>query len=75
MLTTPSGMKLPEKKFWVFSAGADHSDNPYGIWHLASGIWHRYPATSSVPLPVIGQSMGGVREYEEIGIDHGNDNT
>ncbi len=27
----PNGMKLPEKKFWVFSAGADHSDNPYGM--------------------------------------------
>lgn len=27
----PNGMPLPEKKFWVFSAGADHSDNPYGM--------------------------------------------
>lgn len=27
----PNGMKLPERKFWVFSAGADHSDNPYGM--------------------------------------------
>uniref|UniRef100_UPI0021480E90 DUF935 domain-containing protein n=1 Tax=Endozoicomonas sp. ONNA2 TaxID=2828741 RepID=UPI0021480E90 len=27
----PNGMQLPKKKFWVFSAGADHSDNPYGM--------------------------------------------
>ena len=27
----PNGMKLPDRKFWVFSAGADHSDNPYGL--------------------------------------------
>ncbi|MGO0305736.1 hypothetical protein ACTL6P_03840 [Endozoicomonas acroporae] len=26
-----NGMKLPDRKCWVFSAGADHSDKPYGM--------------------------------------------
>lgn len=25
------GEQLPDKKFWVFSTGADHDDDPYGI--------------------------------------------
>ena len=35
----PSGMKLPECKFWVFSAGADHSDNPYGLGLAQALYW------------------------------------
>ncbi len=27
----PHGEHLPDNKFWVFSAGADHNDNPYGL--------------------------------------------
>lgn len=27
----PSGLLLPGMKFWNFSAGASHSDNPYGL--------------------------------------------
>lgn len=28
--TDSYGQTLPDKKFWVFSTGADHSDDPYG---------------------------------------------
>ena len=33
LLTThqPQGEALPPKKFWWFSAGADHDDKPYGL--------------------------------------------
>ncbi len=33
LLTTksPNGEELPEKKFWWFSAGATHDDEPYGL--------------------------------------------
>ncbi len=27
----PHPVKLPDQKFWVFSTGANHSDNPYGL--------------------------------------------
>ncbi|OED40248.1 F, portal protein [Endozoicomonas sp. (ex Bugula neritina AB1)] len=30
-INQPNGMLLPERKFWVFTSGADHSDNPYGL--------------------------------------------
>ena len=33
LLTTanPNGEELPERKFWWFSTGADHDDEPYGL--------------------------------------------
>lgn len=27
----PNGMAMPERKFWTFSCGADHTDDPYGL--------------------------------------------
>lgn len=30
-INNPQGAPLPERKFWEFSVGADHSDNPYGL--------------------------------------------
>lgn len=27
----PNGLLLPERKFWTFSTGADHDDEPYGL--------------------------------------------
>ncbi len=30
-INNPNGVKLPDCKFWTFSAGADHNDNPYGL--------------------------------------------
>ena len=36
----PLGEALPERKFWVFSAGADHDDAPYG---LGLGHWLYWP--------------------------------
>jgi len=27
----PQGEVMPERKFWVYSAGADHDDEPYGL--------------------------------------------
>ncbi|AMO58248.1 hypothetical protein GZ77_21200 [Endozoicomonas montiporae] len=35
----PNGLLLPERKFWVFDAGADHSDNPYGVGLAHSLYW------------------------------------
>lgn len=35
----PNGIKLPECKFWVFSTGADHSDNPYGLGLAQALYW------------------------------------
>ena len=35
----PNGMLLPERKFWVFNTGADHSDNPYGVGLAHSLYW------------------------------------
>jgi len=29
--SNPTGELLPERKFWVYSAGADHDDAPYGL--------------------------------------------
>ena len=34
----PNGEALPERKFWVFSCGADHDDEPYGLG-LASALY------------------------------------
>ena len=33
LLTTnhPDGEPLEERKFWAFSCGADHDDEPYGL--------------------------------------------
>ncbi|MEX2475056.1 DUF935 domain-containing protein [Marinobacter sp.] len=30
-MAKPDGELLPERKFWSFSAGADHDDEPYGL--------------------------------------------
>ena len=27
----PNGVAMPERKFWTFSTGADHTDDPYGL--------------------------------------------
>ena len=42
LLTTdhPDGEPLPERKFWCFSTGADHDDEPYG---LGLGHWLYWP--------------------------------
>lgn len=36
--TRPEGVVMPERKFWIFSAGADHDDDLYGRG-LASWLW------------------------------------
>lgn len=36
----PLGEVMPERKFWTFSAGADHDDAPYG---LGLGHWLYWP--------------------------------
>ena len=38
----PNGESLPEKKFWWFSTGADHDDEPYG---LGLAHWLYWPVT------------------------------
>lgn len=35
----PQGLLLPPRKFWHFSAGATHSDNPYGLGLAHSLYW------------------------------------
>lgn len=30
-LKEPLGLRMPERKFWTFSTGADHDDEPYGL--------------------------------------------
>ena len=40
----PDGEVLPDRKFWHFSAGADHDDEPYGLglgWHLYWPVWFK----------------------------------
>ncbi len=40
----PQGEPLPERKFWTFSTGADHDDEPYGLglgWHLYWPVWFK----------------------------------
>lgn len=36
----PKGELMPDRKFWAFSTGADHDDNPYGI---GLGHWLYWP--------------------------------
>ncbi|WP_422410874.1 MULTISPECIES: DUF935 domain-containing protein [unclassified Endozoicomonas] len=38
-IQNPNGKLMPENKFWVFSAGADHSDNPYGLGLAHALYW------------------------------------
>ena len=35
----PQGLLLPDQKFWQFSVGANHSDNPYGLGLAHSLYW------------------------------------
>ena len=35
----PQGLVLPERKFWTYSAGASHDDNPYGQGLAHSLYW------------------------------------
>ena len=35
----PQGLLLPGRKFWQFSVGANHSDNPYGLGLAHSLYW------------------------------------
>lgn len=37
----PKGMLLPDNKFWHFSTGSDHDDEPYG---MGLGHWLYWPA-------------------------------
>lgn len=37
----PNGEALPDRKFWVYSVGADHDDEPYG---LGLAHWLYWPA-------------------------------
>ena len=40
----PDGEELPDRKFWTFSTGADHDDEPYGLglgWHLYWPVWFK----------------------------------
>lgn len=39
--TSPQGELLPERKFWTFTAGAEHDDDPYG---RGLGYWLYWPA-------------------------------
>ncbi len=38
-LGAPFGLPLPEEKFWVFSTGADHDDDPYGVGLCSWLLW------------------------------------
>ncbi len=38
--SAPQGELLPDRKFWTFSTGADHDDEPYGI---GLGHWLYWP--------------------------------
>lgn len=35
----PQGVPMPERKFWTFTAGASHDDNPYGLGLAHSLYW------------------------------------
>ena len=35
----PQGVPMPERKFWTFTAGASHDDNPYGLGLAHSVYW------------------------------------
>lgn len=35
----PQGIRMPDKKFWTYSAGANHDDNPYGQGLAHSLYW------------------------------------
>jgi len=35
----PSGVLMPERKFWTFEAGSDNDDNPYGVGLGAYCYW------------------------------------
>lgn len=37
--THPMGAPVPPRKFWTFSAGASHDDNPYGLGLAHSVYW------------------------------------
>ncbi|MBZ9610797.1 DUF935 domain-containing protein [Rheinheimera maricola] len=37
----PKGELMPDRKFWAFSTGADHDDEPYGV---GLGHWLYWPA-------------------------------
>lgn len=38
---SPKGELMPDRKFWAFSTGADHDDEPYG---MGLGHWLYWPA-------------------------------
>jgi phage gp29-like protein len=39
-MTAPQGIALPPRKFWTFTVGSDHDDEPYG---LGLGHWWFWP--------------------------------
>ena len=38
----PRGLLMPERKFWTFRSGGDHSDNPYGLGLAHYLYWMTY---------------------------------
>lgn len=49
----PMGELLPERKFWVYSAGADHDDDPYGLGLGHYLYWPVYFKRSEIRLWLI----------------------
>jgi len=38
----PRGLLMPDRKFWTFKSGGDHSDNPYGLGLAHHLYWLTY---------------------------------
>lgn len=65
LLTTkdPKGLKMPDRKFWIFTCGADDDDEPYGLglayycyWAIwfkrnAAKFWALFLERFALPLP------------------------
>ena len=80
LLTTdhPDGEPLPERKFWCFSTGADHDDEPYGlglahwlywpVWFKKNQVrfWLLYLEKYGMPTPLAEYSRD---EQKQMALD------
>lgn len=71
----PAGEVMPDNKFWVFTAGADDDDNPYGlglghylywpVWLKRNGVrfWSLFLEKFALPT-TLGKAPGGATDEE-----------
>ena len=71
----PQGLQMPDRKFWTYSAGASHDDNPYGQGLAHSLYWPVFFKRSDIKFWLIflekfGQPTVAVRLPDGQMADH-----